>query len=128
MGATPSHQADTQVLNHELWEAEGVLQVPPHMEGAGVSMREEGMPAVEGGAIHTSRIQEKRRQSSLGSTVLASTPATRGPWSRTSSLKDWYPDEHPFIRNHRDTDNPDKTPYTLNTQGFPLYKRSFMPA
>ncbi len=25
MGATPTHQADTQALDHELWEAEGVL-------------------------------------------------------------------------------------------------------
>ncbi len=25
MGATPTHEADTQALDHELWEAEGVL-------------------------------------------------------------------------------------------------------
>jgi len=126
MGATPSHQANTQALNHELWEAEGVLQVLPCLEGAGVSMHEEDMPTMEGGAICTSCIQEKCHKSSLGSIALESTPAMQGPWSRTTSLKDWYPDEHPFIKNHCDTDDPNKTPYTLNTQGFPLYKRSFM--
>jgi len=31
MGATPTHQAYTEALNHELWntEAEDVLLVPP---------------------------------------------------------------------------------------------------
>ncbi len=78
MGATPTHQANTQVLDHELWEAEGVLRVPPHWEEPGVSMKEEDVPAVEGGAVCTSCIQEKCHESSLGSTALASTPATRG--------------------------------------------------
>jgi len=75
MGATPSHQANTQALNHELWEAEGILHMPPCLEGAGVSAREEDVPTMEGGTVCASCIQEKHCQSSLGSTALASTPA-----------------------------------------------------
>ncbi len=55
-------------------------------------------------------------------------PATRGPWSHTTSIGDWYPDEHPFIKNQHDTDNPNETPYTMTTSGHLLYKRSYMPA
>src|SRR6266702_990635 len=128
MGATPSHQANTQALNHELWEAEGVLRVPPHMEKERALTSTEGMLEVEGGAVCKSSIQEECCEGSLASTALASTLATHGLWSRTTSLKEWYPDEHPFIKNTCDSDDPDKTPYTLNTQGFLLYKWSFMPA
>jgi len=63
-----------------------------------------------------------------GSTAPPSTPATRGPWSRTTSVREWYPDEHPFIKNYRDSDDPDETPYALTTSGYPLYKKSYMPA
>ncbi len=73
-------------------------------------------------------MQEKHRESSPGSTALPSTPATGGPWSRTTSLRDWYPDEHPFVKNYRDSDNPNETLYALTTTGYPLYKRSYMPA
>jgi len=59
MGATPSHQANTQALDHKLWEAEGILWVPPHLEGAGVPTDEEDMPTVKGGAVCASCIQEK---------------------------------------------------------------------
>ncbi len=128
LGATPTHEADTQALDHELWEAEGVLQVPPCMGGATAAIDNEGQHTVEGGAVCTSRAQEKRCEGSPGSTALPSTLATRGPWSRTTSLKDWYPDEHPFIKNYRDSDDPNETPYTLTTTGYPLYKRSYMPA
>ena len=75
-----------------------------------------------------SRIQEKCHESSPGSTALPSMPATRGPWSHTTSLKDWYPDEHPFIKNYRNSDDPNETPYALTTSGYPLYKRSYMSA
>jgi len=128
MGATPTHEADTQALDHELWEAEGVLRVPPCVGGATATITEEDQLAVEGGAVRKSRVQEKRHEGSPGSTAPPSTPATRGPWSRTTSVRDWYPDEHPFIKNARDSDNDDETPYTLTTSGYPLYKRSYMPA
>ncbi len=29
MGADPTYQIKAQVLDNELWEAEGVLQIPP---------------------------------------------------------------------------------------------------
>ncbi len=128
MGATPTHEADTQVLNHELWEAKGVLRVPPRMGGATAAIAKENQLTMEGGAVCTSHTQEKRREGSPGSTALPDTPASRGPWSRTTSIRDWYPDEHPFIKNYRDSDDPDKTPYTLTTSGYPLYKESYMPA
>ncbi len=128
MGATLTHQADTQTLDNELWEAEGVLRIPPRMEGIATASAEEDQYTMEGGAVRTSRIQEKHREGSLGSTAPPSTPATRGPWSRTTSVRDWYPDEHPFIKGTRDSDNLDKTPYTLTTEGYPLYKRAYMPA
>jgi len=128
MGATPTHQADTQALDNELWEAEGVLRIPPRVEGAAATIAEEDQYTVEGRAVCTSCMQEKRREGSLGSTAPPSTPATRGPWSRTTSVRDWYPDEHPFIKNFRNSDNPDETPYALTTSGYPLYKRSYMSA
>ncbi len=128
MGATPTHQADTQTLDNELWEAEGVLRIPPRVGGDIAASDEEGQHTMEGGAIRTSRIQEKRRKGSVGSTAPPSTLAMRGPWSRTTSVRDWYPDEHPFIKNSRDSDDPNETPYALTTSGYPLYKKSYMPA
>src|SRR6266702_1548560 len=128
MGATPTHQADTQVLDNELWEAEGVLQVPPHVGRIEDAVAEESQHTVEGGAVRTSHAQEKRCESSLGSAAPASTPAMEGLWSHTTSLRDWYPDEHPFIKNQHDSDDPNEAPNTMTTNGYPLYKRSYMPA
>jgi len=39
--------------------------------------------------------------------------------------KDLYPDEHPFIRILKDTEDPDETPYAATTSGYPLYKGSY---
>jgi len=128
LGATPTHEADTQALDHELWEAEGVLQIPPRVGGATAAITAEDQPAVEGGAVCKSRIQEKWGEGSSGSTAPPDTSTSGGPWSRTTSIRDWYPDEHPFIKNSRDSDDPDETPYTLTTSGYPLYKKSYMPA
>src|SRR6266702_939097 len=121
MGATPTHEADVRNLDDELWEAEGVLRIPPRVGENATTGAEEGQLAVEGGAVRASRIQEKRRESSSGSTAPPSMPATRGPWSHTTSVRDWYPDEHPFIRNYRDSDDPNETPYALTTSGAPGY-------
>jgi len=128
MGATPTHEADTQALDHELWEAEGVLRIPPRIGGATAAIAEEDQCTVERGAVCTSRIQEKRHEGDSGSTAPPSTSTTGGPWSRTTSLRDWYPDEHPFIKNYRDTDDSNEMPYALTTSGYPLYKRSYMSA
>ncbi len=89
---------------------------------------EESQPAMEGGAVRMSCAQEKQCKGSAGGVAPASTAPLRGPWSHTTSLQDWYPAEHPFIRNQRDTDDPDETPYTMTTSRYPLYKRSYMPA
>src|SRR6266571_5204066 len=98
------------------------------MGGAAAAIAAKDQPTMEGGAVCTSRVQEKRREGSPGSTAPPDTPASRGPWSRTTSIRDWYPDEHPFIKNYRDSDDPDETPYTLTTSRYPLYKKSYMPA
>ena len=98
------------------------------MGGGGSAIAKEDQYAVERGAVRQGRAQEKRHESSPGSAVLASTPTTGGPWSRTTSLRDWYPDEHPFIKNYHDSDDLNETPYTLTTDGYPLYKKSYMPA
>ena len=86
------------------------------------------MLGVEGQAIHKGRRQEEHEDGSEGSTALVSTPAMRGPWSRTNShmSKDLYPAEHPFIRNLKDPNNEDETPYAATTEGFPLYKGSYV--
>ncbi len=128
MGATPTHQANTEALDNELWEAEGVLRIPPCMEGTAAASAEEGQHTVEGRAVRTSCIQEKRHEGSPGSTVPPSTPVTKGPWSCTTSVRDWYPDEHPFIKNYRDSDDLNETLYALTTSGYPLYKKMYMPA
>jgi len=96
--------------------------------GASATIAEEGQLTVARGAVRESRVQEKRQEGSPGSTAPPSTPETRGPWSRTTSIRDWYPDEHPFIKNSRDSDDPNETPYALTTSGYPLYKRSYMSA
>ena len=83
---------------------------------------------MEGQAICESRLKEKRKDGSLGSTVPVSTPTTHSLWSHTASYmskEDLYPAEHPFIHMLTDTDNPDKTPYVATTTGFPLYKGSY---
>ena len=122
-----THQAITQMLDDELWEAEGVLRVPPRMGRIEGAVAKEGQHTVEGGAIHKSHVQEKQRKGSSGGITPASTAESKGPWSCTTSLRDWYPDEHPFIKNQRDTDDPDETPYMMTTSGYPLYKRAYMP-
>ncbi len=128
MGAMPTHQTDTQALDDELWEAEGILRVPPHMGRIEGAVTKEDKYAMEGGAIRKSRTQEKRCEGSSGGAMLASMTASRGPWSRTTSLRNWYPDEHPFVKNQCDTDDPNETPYTMTTSGYPLYKMLYMPA
>src|SRR6266702_1534253 len=129
MGATPTHQAETEDLDTELWTAtegnQGALPVPFQLPGPATSHNEEGMLRVVGGTVWESHRQVKHARCSPGSTVLPSTPATRGPWSHTTSMnEDLYPAEHPFIRVLKDSDDPDETPYAATTTGFPLYKGS----
>jgi len=39
--------------------------------------------------------------------------------------EDIYPAKHPFIWVLKDSNDPDETPYTATTMGFPLYKGSY---
>jgi len=134
MGATPTHKADTQDIDANIWGPKdghpGEIPLPvPFKEPKRITnSATEGLLNVEGQAIRESRRKEKRKDGSSGSTALASTPATRSLWSHTTSYMskgDLYPDEHPFIRTLKDTDNPNKTPYAATTTGFPLYKGSY---
>jgi len=134
MGATPTHQAEVQEADTDIWgpkdgrPGEIPLPVPFREPKRITNSTTEGLLNVEGRAIRQSRRQEKRQDDSTGSTAPISTLATRGPWSRTTSYRsegDLYPAEHLFIRTLKDSDNPDETPYTATTTGFPLYKGSY---
>jgi len=121
MGATPTHQADMQAADTDIWGPKdshlGEIPIPvPFQEPKYIANS------------HTDHHQTNCKVGSEGSTAPASTPATCGLWSRTTSHMsegDLYPAEHPFIRTLKDSDNPDETPYTATTTGFPLYKGSY---
>src|SRR6266702_6254969 len=134
MGATPTHQADIQDIDADIWGPKdgslGEIPLPvPFKEPKRITnSATEGLLNVEGRAICKSRRQEKRKDGSTGSTAPVSTLATHGLWGCTTSYmskEDLYPAEHPFIRMLKASDNPDETPYTATTTGFPLYKGSY---
>jgi len=134
MGATPTHQADVQNVDTDIWGPKdshpGEIPLPvPFREPKHItSSATEGLLNVEGQAIHKSRCKEKRKDGSTGSAAPVSTPTTCSLWSHTTSYmskEDLYPAEHQFIRMLKDTDNPDETPYAATTTGFPLYKGSY---
>ncbi len=131
MGATPTHQADVQDVDTDIWEpkdghpGEILLPVPFKEPKHIASGNTKGMLNMEGRAICQSRRQANREVSSAGSTVLASTPAMHRPWSCTTSQMskgELYPAEHPFIHTLQDSD---ETPYAATTTGLPLYKGSY---
>jgi len=121
MGATPTHQSDTQDADTDIWGAkdghEGEIPLPVPFRDP-VSNAQDGtqsLLSVEGQALRKSRRQKKREVSSTGSTAPVSTPATQGPWSRDSSrmsTQELYPDEHIFMHTTKDTEDPQETPYT----------------
>jgi len=134
MGATPTHQAEVQDADTDIWGPKDghpgeILLLVPFKEPKHITASaSKGMLNMEGRAIRKSRRQEKHKDGSAGSTAPVSTPAMRGPWSRTTSYmsnEDLYPAEHPFICTLKDSDNPDETPYAATTTGFPLYKGSY---
>ncbi len=134
MGATPTHQADVQEIDTDIWGPKdghlGEIPLPvPFREPKRITnSTTEGLLNVEGRAIRESRRKEKRKDGSTGSAAPLSTPTMRSPWSRTTSYMskgDLYPAEHPFMRTLKDTDNPDETPYAATTSGFLLYKGSY---
>ena len=134
MGATPTHQAEVHKIDTDIWgpkdgsAGEIPLPVPFHDPNRHMKRHQEGMLGVEGQAVCKSHRQKEHDDGSEGSTAPVSTPATRGPWSRTNShmSEDLYPAEHPFIRNLRDSNDKDETPYAATTEGFPLYKGSYV--
>ncbi len=134
MGATPTHQADVQDADTDIWgpkdgrAGEIPLPVPFREPKRITNSTTEGLLNVEGQAICESRRKEKCKDGSMGSTAPASTLATHGPWSCTTSYmneEDLYPAEHLFIHTLKDSDDPDETPYVATTTGFPLYKGSY---
>jgi len=134
MGATPTHQADVQEVDADIWgpkdghPGEIPLPVPFREPKRITNSATEGLLNMEGRAIRQSHRQEKRQDGSTGSTAPVSTPTMCGPWSCTTSYRsegDLYPAEHLFIRTLKDSDNPHKTPYMATTTGFPLYKGSY---
>jgi len=131
MGATPTHQADIQQIDTNIWTAEegseDALPVPFRVVAPTKVPNQEGLLGVERGAISTRHGQEGHPACSPGSTVPASMPATHRPWSHTTSMRseDLYPAEHIFVKMLKDSDNLNETPYTTTTSGYPLYKGSY---
>ncbi len=134
MGATPTHQADVQDINTDIWGPKdghpGEIPLPvPFKEPKRITnSATEGLLNVEGRAIRKSRHKEKCADGSSRSSAPVSTPTTRSPWSHTTSYMsegDLYPAEHLFIHMLKDTDDPNETPYVATTTGFPLYKGSY---
>jgi len=134
MGATPTHQAEVQDIEADIWGpkdghlGEIPLPVPFREPKCITNSATEGLLNMEGRAIHKSRRQKERQDGSMGSTAPVSTLATRRLWSCTTSYMsegDLYPDEHLFICTIKDSDDPDETPYAATTMGFPLYKGSY---
>ena len=82
MGATPTHQSDTQDVDTDIWgakdghEGEIPLPVPFRDPISNAQDSAQGMLTVEGRALRKSRHQKKRKVSSAGSTAPVSTPAT----------------------------------------------------
>jgi len=134
MGATPTHQSDTQEADTDIWGpktgsvGEILLPVPFRNPNNNKKCYQESMLNVEGRAIRKSHRQEKRQDGSTGSTAPVSTPATHSLWSHTTShmSEDLYPAEHPFIQNLKDSDDPEETPYAATMTSFPLYKGSYI--
>ncbi len=134
MGATPTHQSEVQDANTDIWEPKdgcvGEIPLPvPFKEVKCIPSRDQkDMLDVEGGSIRKSHCSMKHQDGSKGGSALASTPATRGPWSCTPSgisQGDLYPAKHLFICTLKDSDDPEETPYAATTLGFPLYKGSY---
>src|SRR6266702_6864749 len=134
MGATPTHQANVQEADTDIWgpkdghSGEILLPVPFREPKHITNSAAEGLLNVEGQAVCESRRKEKHQDGGLGSTAPVSTPTMRSPWSCTTSYMsegDLYPDEHQFIHTLKDTDNPDETPYATTTTSLPLYKGSY---
>src|SRR6266702_1262220 len=133
MGATPTHQADVQAVDADIWGPKdghlGEIPLPvPFQDHKDAGCYQEGMLNMEGRAVRKSRHQEKRKDGSMGSTAPCSTLAMCSPWSRTNSHMskgELYPAEHQFICTLKDSDDPDETPYVATMAGFPLYKGSY---
>jgi hypothetical protein len=69
---------------------------------------------MEGGAAEASAAE------SAGDTA---SPAATPNWDGAEDAPDDYPATHPLILSTTDTDDPRETPYSLNTDGTPMYKR-----
>jgi hypothetical protein len=69
---------------------------------------------MEGGAAATSAAE---------GTADATLAAATLNWDAAEDAPDDYPATHPLILSTTDTDNPRETPYSLNTDGTPMYKR-----
>ncbi len=132
MGATPTHQADVQDIDTDIWgpKDSGPEEIPlpvPFYEPKHITDgTAKGLLNVEGRAVRQSRRQEKRKDGSATGSTPGCTSTTRGPWSRATSYMskgELYPAEHLFIHTTQDSD--DDTPYATTTLGFPLYKGSY---
>jgi len=72
--------------------------------------------------------EEKGAAQTTLSSAAPNMEVSRGLWEVVEEIeeKHLYPAKHPYIRMMTDSDDPNKTPYSVTTTGFLLYKKSYM--
>ena len=126
-GAQPVEGYDATEEERALLGGQAADSLVPHLDGHGdvepvqvphrVRARvalEGGGEGVEGGTAATSAAEDAADAASA-----AATPN----WDGAEDAPDDYPATHPLILSTTDTDDPRETPYSLNTDGSPMYKR-----
>ncbi len=126
LGATPSHQQETQAIDNQLWgtgnSSEEAIPIPPHVEAAPTN--NEDMSEVEGGAVCPSHQEEKSTVGGTWGTVTPDTMPSRGPWEVVEEVEimQLYPAKHPFIQTITNSSDPNETPHSITTLRFPLLR------
>jgi len=136
--ATPSHQNDTQEINTKLWgtgesckdPGQWALPVPPCLVAVTAATEEHNgaMSGVVGGTVPEGGDLLTTVTQTMTSTAPSHPEVSQSPSEVEEDMEQQllYLDEHPFIRTTHDSDNPNETPYSVMTTGFPLYKKSYM--
>ena len=128
-GAQPIAGYDvSEAAERALLEGEAADSLVQHLDGRGdcepvqVPHRVRARAAVEGDreGVEGRAAAAGEDAAAGGATPPLADPHWDGPEEDTP---DDYPAAHPLIRSTTDTDDPRETPYSLNTDGSPMYKR-----
>ncbi|KAH9025243.1 hypothetical protein EDB85DRAFT_2149949 [Lactarius pseudohatsudake] len=127
-GAQPlTCEVVTKEEERALLEGQAADSLVPRLDGHGdtepveVSRGIRTHATMEGG-----REGMEGRVAAEGAATAAGAEASTPPgadWGLAEDAADDYPATHPLIRSTTDTDDPRETPYSLNTDGSPMYKR-----